>query len=148
VIACVERPEDERLAAHPRDAREYVVDHAVEPQAAPIVRGVYLLDAVLFQRGDLVRRNGATAADDHANVIGALLAQHVDHVGEVFVVASLIGGDCNRIGIFLNRRAHDVRHAAIVTKMNDFGSVGLQQATNHVDGRIVAVKQRRRAHKA
>ena len=53
-----------------------------------------------------------------------------------------------RIGVFLDRRAHDVGDAAVVAEVNDFRAMRLQQPADHVDGGVVAVEQRCRAHEA
>ena len=89
-----------------------------------------------------MRRDGAAAADDDADVLAALLAQHVHHVREVFVVPALIGADGDAVRIFLDRGAHDVRNAAVVAEVHDLRALRLQQAADHVDGGIVPVEQR------
>ena len=71
----------------------------------------------------------------------AALAQHVDHVGEILVVAALVGADRNGIGVLVDGRAHDVGDAAVVPQVHDFGAVPLQQTPDHVDGGIVAVEE-------
>ena len=126
----------------PADAREHILDHAVEAQAPAVLGRVDLRDAVGLQRRDLVRRNRAAAADHHADVRGALLAQHVDHVAEVFVVAALVAADRDGVGILGDGGAHDVGHAAVVAEVHHFRAARLQQAADHVDGGVVTVEQR------
>ncbi len=91
-------------------------------------------------------RNRAAAPDDHANVTGIVLAQHVHHVAEVLVVAALVGTDGDAVGVLLDRRADDVGNAAVVTEMHDLGTVRLEKAPDDVDRGIVPVEQRRGAH--
>ena len=148
LVAGIERPERVRRALRGTHAREHVLDHALEAEAPAILGGVDLLDAVALQLGDLGRGDGAAATDDHADVAGAELAQHVDHVGEVFVVAALVGAHGDAVGIFLDGRAHDVGDAAVVPEVHDLGAVGLQQPADHVDRGIVAVEQRGGADEA
>ena len=129
------------------DTREHVVDHAVESEAAAVFGRVDLGDPVGLELGDLRRGNRAAAADHHADVVGALLAQHVDHVAEVFVVATLVAADGDRVGVFGNGGAHDVGDAAVVAEMHHLGAARLQQPADHVDGGVVAVEQRRGARR-
>ena len=129
-----------------RDAREHVVDHAGQPEAPTVLRRVDLLHAVALERRDLVRGDRAAAADDHAHVAVAALAQHVDHVGEIFVVAALVGADGDGVGVLVDGGAHDVGDAAVVPEMDHFRAARLQQAPDHVDGGVVAVEQRGGGH--
>jgi hypothetical protein len=48
------------------------------------------LDAVGLELVDLGRRDRAAAAAEHANVLRAGLAEHVDHVLEVLDVTALV----------------------------------------------------------
>jgi hypothetical protein len=89
-----------------------------------------------------------SSGDHDADVLAALLLQHVDHVLEVLVVAALVGADSDPIGILLDGRAHDVGDAAVVTKVDHFGAACLQQPADHVDGGVMAVEQRCRRHEA
>ena len=72
----------------------------------------------------------------------ALLAQHVHHVREVFVVAALVGADGDAVRIFLDGGAHDVGDAAVVAEVHHLRALRLQQPADHVDGGIVPVEQR------
>ena len=119
---------------------EHVLDHAVEAQLAAVFGAVDLLDAVGFERGDLIGRDGAATAHHHADVLGLEVAQHVHHVTEVLVVPALVGADGYAVGIFLNRRADDVRNAAVMPKVDHLGAVRLQDAANDVDGRVMTVE--------
>ncbi len=148
VVPRAHGPEAERRARPRPDAREHVLDHAVEAELAAVLRGVDALHAVGLQFLDLVRRDRAAAAYDHPDVAGAEVAQHVDHVAEVLVVAALVGADGDAVGVLLHGGAHDVRDAAVVAEVHDLRAVGLQQAANDVDRRVVPVEERRRAHEA
>ncbi len=73
MILRVERPELVRQARDtPRTRSHHILDHPDEPHLPPVFRRVDLLDAVGLERFDLVRRDGAAAADDHADVIRPL----------------------------------------------------------------------------
>ncbi len=135
-------PNAKRRPLRAPHARDHVLDHAVEPEATTVLRRVDLLDAVGLEFLELVRRDRAAAADDHADVAGAALAQHVHHVAEILVVAALVGTDGDAVCVFLDRGAHDVGDAAVVTEVHDFRTVRLQQATDDVDRSVVTVEQR------
>ncbi len=107
-----------------------------------VVRVVDALDAVVLQFLDLVQRDGAAAAAEHADVLGAALAQQVDHVLEELDVPALVGRNGDGVGVFLDGRAHDVQHAAVVAQVNDFRALRLDQPAHDVDGGVVAVEQR------
>ena len=95
-----------------------------------------------------MRRDRAATADHDADVAGAALAQHVDHVAEVLVVAALVGAHGDAVGVLLDRGPHDVGDAAVVAEVHDLGAVRLQQPANDVDRSVVAVEQRGRADEA
>ncbi len=78
----------------------------------------------------------------------ALLAEHVDRVLEVLEVAALVGAHRDPVGILLDRGAHDVRHAAVVTEVDDLGARRLDEPAHHVDRSVVPVEQRRSSHEA
>jgi hypothetical protein len=113
--------------------------------APPVLWCVDLLDAVTLERFDLVRCNRSAASHDNANVPDTALTQHVDHVSEVFVVPSLIGGDRDRVDILLNGGIDDICDTAVVTKMNDFRTLRLQESANHIDRCVMTIEQRGRA---
>ena len=146
VVAGIERPQLVRGLAHRCDALQDIIDHAREPHAPPILGRVDLLHAAALERLDLVRCDGAATADHHADVLAAAFAQHVHHVGEILVVAALVGAHRDRVGVLVDGGAHDVGDAAIVPEVHHLGAARLQQAPDHVDGGIVAVEQRGRGH--
>ena len=132
-----------RATARP-DPLHHIADHADETERAAILRGVDLLDAVALERLDLVRRDRPAPADHHADVLAAALAEHVDHVGEVLVVPALVGADRDAIGVLVDGGPHDVGDRTVVAEVHDLGALGLQEATDEVDGGIVAIEQRGR----
>ena len=69
------------------------------------------------------------------------LAQHVDHVAEELVVASLVGGDRNGIRIFLKRGPHYVLDRTIVAQVDHFSALRLNQPAHHVDGSVVPIEE-------
>ena len=97
-------------------------------------------DSVRLKLGDLLRRDRAAAAAEHAYMAGARITEHVDHVAEVFVVAALVRADGNAVRVFLDTGPHDVGDRAVVAEMHDLGAFRLNQAAHHVDGRIVAIE--------
>ncbi len=144
-LCVIARIEGTKLIGGPPDRahpRENVVDHSIQTEFATVLRGVDLFHPVTLERLDLLRGYRSAAADDHANVFAATFPQHLDHVREVLVVAALIGTHRNGVCVLLDRRPHNVRDAAVMAKVHDFGAVRLQQAADHVDRGVVAVEQR------
>src|SRR5581483_2912401 len=86
--------------------------------------------------------------DDHPDIRAAPLLQHVHHILEIFVVTPLIGAHGDRIRILLNGGTYDIRYAAVMTQVDHFRPVGLQQAPYHIDGGIVAIEERSRGNEA
>jgi hypothetical protein len=70
--------------------------------------------------------------------------EQVDHVLEVLDVAALVGADGDALGVFLQRGGDDLLHRAVVAQVDHLGAHALQDAPHDVDGRVVAVEQRRR----
>ena len=106
-----------------------------------VVGVVDALDTVGFQLADLLRGDGATAAAKNADVRGIALLEHVDHVLEVLDVTTLVGGQRDGIGIFLQGRADDFLDGAVVAEMDHFGTLRLDQAAHDVDSGVVSIKQ-------
>src|SRR5690554_5664532 len=71
----------------------------------------------------------------------ALFRQQVIHVSEVFVVPSLVTRYCDSLNVFLDSSVYHFSHAAVVAKMNDFASGGLENSAHDVDSRIMPVKK-------
>ena len=134
--------------AHRGDAREHVVDHAGQAHAAAVLGRVDLLHAVALERLDLVRARWCRRRRPPRARAVAALAQHVDHVGEVLVVAALVGADGDGVGVLVDGGAHDVGDAAVVAEVHHLGAARLQQAPDHVDGGVVTVEQRGGGHEA
>ena len=131
-----------------RGALDQVGDHPFQPELLAVAREIHALHAVRLQLGSLLCGDRAATTTEDANVPGTLLAQHVDRVLEVLEMAALIGADRDPVGILLDRRAHDVRDAAVVAEVDDLGAGRLDQAAHHVDRRVVPVEERRRGHEA
>jgi hypothetical protein len=75
-------------------------------------------------------------------------AQAIDHVTEKLIVTALIGADCDAVGIFLDRRPHNIVDTAVVAEMDNLSAACLYQASHDIDGGIMAIKQRRCGNEA
>src|SRR5690606_3659383 len=124
----------------PRPANQ-VLDHRHQTHLHAVVGVVDALHAVVLQLADLLRRDGAAAAAEHADVARAALAQHVHHVLEVLHVPALVGRDGDAVGVLLQGGAHHVLDAAVVPEVHHFHALGLDQAAHDVDRRVVPVEQ-------
>jgi len=79
-------------------------------------------DAVGFEFLDFAGGDGAATAAEDGDVADAFVIEAVDEVAEVFVVAALVGGDGDGVGVFLDGGADDVVDAAVVAEVDDFGA--------------------------
>src|SRR5690348_16519282 len=129
-----------RLAALLR-AADHVLDHLHQAQLHAVVGVVDALHAVGFQLPDLFRGDGAAATAEHADMAGALLLEHVDHVLEVLDVAALVGRHGDRVGILLQRGAHHVLDRAVVAEVDHLRALGLDDPPHDVDRCVVAIEQ-------
>ena len=125
----------------PFRALDHIFDHRDEAEVHAVVGVIDALDAVGLQFADFLRCDRAAAAAEHADVACAALLQHVDHVLEVLDVAALVAGQRDRIGILLQRRAHDILDRSVVAEMDHLGALRLDQAAHDVDRGVVAVEQ-------
>src|SRR5690606_29861133 len=71
-------------------APDHVGDHALQAHLLAVFRAVDALHPVVVQLADLGRYDAPAAAAEHLDVVGARLAQQVDHVLEVLDVAALV----------------------------------------------------------
>jgi hypothetical protein len=62
-------------------------------------------------------------------------------------MAPLIGANRNPISIFLNSSPDNLSDRSVMPKVHNLSPVGLQQATNNVDGGIMPIKKRSSANK-
>jgi hypothetical protein len=127
---------------------DHEVDHAVEAHLPSVFGGEDLGHAVRLERLDLARHDHPTTAAEDQDVGGIPLAQQVDHVAEELVVATLVGGDGDRLGILLDGGIDDLGDRAVVAEVDDLGAVGLKDPAHDVDRRVVAVEQRGGGHEA
>ncbi len=127
-------------------ALDHRVDHAVETHGAAVFGGEDLGHAVGFELFDLARHDHPAAAAVDLDVLGAAFFQEIDHVLEELDVAALVGGDRDALGVLLDGGVDDFLDRAVVAEVDDLCAVRLQDAAHDVDGRVVAVEQRRRGH--
>ena len=105
--------------------RHHVIDHALQAKTLAVLWRVDTADPVIVQRADLFGNDHAAAAAEDAYISPVALAQHIDHVGEEFTVAALVGTDSNALHIFLDSRINNFLDTAVVTKVNYLCSGGL-----------------------
>jgi hypothetical protein len=75
-------------------------------------------------------------------VLSTPLPELIHHVPEILDMPALVGRDCNGISIFLNGCTNNIQYAAVVTQMDYFSALSLDQAPHDVDRRIMAIEQR------
>ena len=67
-----------------------VVDHALQPHGAPIVRVVDALDAIGMEFFNFLGKDGSATAAENTDVARTALVQEVFHVLEILHVAALV----------------------------------------------------------
>ena len=123
-------------------------DHAFEAQLAAICRAENARHPGGVQRLNFCGHNGAAAAPINAHMARAALAQPLHQVAEELHVPALVGGNGDGLGVLLDGGFRNLLHRAVVAQVDHLCALGLQNAAHDVDGRIVAVKQRRRRNHA
>ena len=73
----------------------------------------------------------------------AALSEQLQHVFEVFGVATLIGRYRDGVGVFLDGGRDRVFDRAVVSQMGHFGAANLKDEAHDVDGGVVAFEQAR-----
>ena len=125
---------------------EEVVDHALEPHFPAVVGRVYPVDAVGVQLIDLGGQNGPSPASEYFDVARSFFVKQVVHVFEKFEMPSLVRGDGDALGVFLDGGFHDFLHGAVVSQVDDLGARALQDAAHDIDRGVVPVEQRSCRH--
>ena len=118
-----------------------VVDHALQPHGASVVRVVDAFDAVGVEFFDFLRKDGSAAAAENADVARTALVQEVFHVLEILHVAALVGGHGNGLSVFLDGTVDHFVYTAVVAEVNDLATGTLHDAAHDVDGGIVTIEQ-------
>ena len=72
---------------------------------------------------------------------GLVLDEEIAHISEELHVTTLIGSHCDGVSILLYGRLDDVQTRAVVTQMDDFNTIRLEDPPEDVDRSIVTVKQ-------
>ena len=85
----------------------------------------------------------ATAAEE-ADMSAAVLFQQIFHVFEKFQVAALVRSDGNALYVFFDSTFHDLRYRPVMSQVNDFRTLRLQDPPHDVDRCIVPIEKGRR----
>ena len=94
-----------------------------------------------MQFADFLWKDRAAPAAKDPDMAAAVFIQEVLNVFEKFQVSALVGCDGYPMGILFNGAFHDVSHGPVMTQVNDFGPLGLQDPAHDVDGGIMSVKE-------
>ena len=115
-------------------------DHPVETETLAVLGGEDA-NATLRKQRDLFGHDDAATASEDLDVTGALLRELVGEVGEVLDMSTLIGRHRYGVRVLTDGSAHHLVDTAVVTEVDDFGALRLQDASHDVDGGVVAVKE-------
>ncbi|CAE6919955.1 hypothetical protein R70199_04831 [Paraburkholderia domus] len=122
-------------------ARNHVVDHALQTEPLAVMRRINLLDAISFELGNFFGDDHAPATAEHLDTLAATRTQQIDEITEVFVVAALIAGYGDAVGVFVQCGGSDFFDRAVVAEVDHLDAARLQDAPHDVDRRVVAVEQ-------
>ena len=129
-------------------APHHVGNHAGQAHALAVFWAVDARHAVVLQLTDLGGHDHPAAAAEHLDVLTAARAQRVDHVLEVFDVATLVARHGNALHVFLQRGVDHLVHRAVMPEVDHLAAHRLQDAPHDVDRRVVPVEQRGGRHEA
>src|SRR5687768_15756799 len=123
-----------------------VVDHALQTEGTPVVRSIDSGNAIVHQFLYFFGKDDAATASKDPDVRGPSFPQQIVHVFEVFIVATLVAGDGDRLRILLNGSVHHFYDTSIVPKMNYLTACRLNYPAHDVNGGIMSIEQARGGH--
>ena len=89
---------------------------------------------------DLFGKDNASAPSEDQDMPASPFVQEIVHVFKELHMASLVGGYCHRMSIFLDGTINDLLHGPVVSEMDHLRPAGLQDTAHDINGCIVAVK--------
>src|SRR5438128_4955846 len=101
-----------------------------------------LVHAFAFHHCGIVMCDGAAAAAEHLDIVGAFFAQKIDNRAEELAVPAVIARNPNRAHIFLDRGAHDIADRTMITEIHDLDAVPDEFEIDGVDRAVVPVANR------
>src|SRR5690606_37480673 len=116
------------------------VDHPGEAEALAVFGGGDGHPG-FAEPGDLLGGADASPTAVHHDVLGVQFSEQFDQVFEVFDVSALVGADRDSLDVFFEGGVYDLTHRPVVSQVDDFGSLRLQDAAHDVDRRVVPVEQ-------
>ncbi len=81
-------------------------------------------------------------------MVEAILIENILGMGEHLDRSTLIGGYCDGVSIFLDGRHRDLIGAAVVSEMDDFASLRLENSPEDSNRRIMTIENRCRGDDA
>jgi len=112
-----------------------------------VVGGIDPGDPCRMECGHLVGQNRASAAPEHLDA-GPAFLEEPHQVAEVLHVPTLVARDRDPLDILLDGAVHDLGHRAVVAEVDHLRPGGLEDASHHVDGRVVTVEEGRGCHQS
>jgi len=91
-----------------------IFDHLDQAQSHAIIGVVDAVNAIRFQFSDFIQRNGAAATAEYLDMPCPAFFELIDHETEILVMTTLVGRDCDRIGILLDGCTNDIQYAAVM----------------------------------
>ena len=140
----VQRHLDPKVSAGLHD----LADHSVQPERAAVLRAEDARHALAAQLGHLLLGDRATTAAIDANVPGALFAKPRLQIAEELHVPALVGRHCDGRGVFLHGGQNDFVDRTVVSEVDHFGPLRLQDPAHDVDRGVVSIEERGGGHDA
>ena len=122
----------------------HLLRHPGEPEPRAVLGGEDLRDPPCLELGDLLRDDHPAAAAEHLDPGPAPAGELVDQVGEVLHVAALVRAQGDAVDVLVDGRLDDLCDRAVVPEVHDLAPLALEEPSDQVDRRVVAVEQRGR----
>src|SRR5258708_19823302 len=105
------------------------------------MRRIDLFDTITLELGNSVRNDHAPTAAKYLDAFAAARTQQVDEIAQVFVMAALITGHGDAVGVFVQRGSGHFIDGAVVAEVDHLDAARLQHAPHDVDRPILPVSQ-------
>ena len=120
---------------------DHIFDHAFQSHLPAVIGRVNAGDAIRMQFFDFGRQDGTATAAENFYVPRAVGIEQVFHILKKFQVPALVRGDGDALHIFFNGTGHNIGYGTVMSQVDHFHPLCLQDAPHNIDGCIMPVKQ-------
>src|SRR5690606_16558730 len=86
-------------------------------------------------------KNSTASATKNHNVFSTSFFQQIIHVFKILHMSPLITCHCDGMSIFFNGTVHNLVNTAVVAKVNDLCTTGLNDSSHDIDGCIMTIEK-------